>query len=269
MSQNATDPDFNVYTIITRFTTSESRNGEARAVALSNTEIGEVIDAHAVGGSDILLTGGPPEEATALRTGTLGSNTTIQWDSDHVKTVAAQTQNASNVVCFCKGTYIDTPLGAQNISDLRVCYLVHTLDHGAIAIQWIGVSEWRKDQVKYSDRLRPVLAPAGALGPHAPECDLYSSLQHRLLIQPNDLSCDTTKEVFVSAKNLIGHIGIRYSPKNECVKYCHIWLGKHEIIKSNGAYTESFFPGAMALNALGPSQLSALVKTLSGKYAFA
>jgi len=121
LSQNATDPDFNVYTIITRFTTSESRNGEARAVALSNTEIGEVIDAHAVGGSDILLTGGPPEEATALRTGTLGSNTTIQWDSDHVKTVAAQTQNASNVVCFCKGTYIDTPLGAQNISDLRVC----------------------------------------------------------------------------------------------------------------------------------------------------
>ncbi len=47
VSQNATDPDYNVYTIITRFTTSGSRNGESRAVALSNTETGEVIDAYA------------------------------------------------------------------------------------------------------------------------------------------------------------------------------------------------------------------------------
>jgi len=46
-------------------------------------------------------------------------------------------------------------------------------------------------------------------------------------------------------------------------------LGKHEIIKSNGAYTESFFLGAMALNALTPSQRSALAKTLSGNYALA
>jgi len=70
------------------------------------------------------------------------------------------------------------------------------------------VSEWRKDQVKYSDRLRPVLIPAGALGPQAPECDLYVSPQHRLLIQSSDAICDTSEEVFVSAKHLIGHNGI-------------------------------------------------------------
>ena len=55
----------------------------------------------------------------------------------------------------------------------------------------------------------------------------------------------------------------------DCVEYYHIWLGKHEIIKSNGAYTESFFPGAMALNALAQSQRLALAKTLSGNYALA
>ena len=68
-----------------------------------------MIDAYAVGGSNIALTGGPATGKTALRTGTSGSNTTIQWDSDRVKTVAAQTQDASNVVCFCKGSYIETP----------------------------------------------------------------------------------------------------------------------------------------------------------------
>ena len=269
VSQNATDPDYNVYTVIIRFTTSGSRNGESRAVALSNTETGEVIDAYAVGGSNIALTGGPATGTTALRTGTSGSNTTIQWDSDRVKTVAAQTQDASNVVCFCKGSYIETPSGPRNIADLGVGDLVHTLDRGAVAIQWIGVSEWRKDQVKYSDRLRPVLVSAGALGPDVPETDLYVSPQHRLLIQSTDAVCGTTREVFVSAKHLVGHNGIRYSPKNDCVEYYHIWLGKHEIIKSNGAYTESFFPGAMALNALTPSQRSALAKTLCGNYTLA
>ena len=193
---------------MTRITTSGSRNGESRAVALSNTETGEVIDAYAVGGSHIALTGGPAAGTTELRTGTSGSNTTIQWNSDRVKTVAAQTPDASNVVCFCKGNYIETPSGPHNISDLRVGDMVHTLDRGAVAIQWIGVSEWRKDQVNYSDRLRPVLIPAEALGPRAPECNLYVSPQYRLLIQSSDAICDTSEEVFVSAKHLIGHNGI-------------------------------------------------------------
>ena len=269
VSQNATDPDYNVYTIITRFTTSGSRNGESRAVALSNTETGEVIDAYAVGGSNIALTGGPAAGTTALKTGTWGSSKTIQWDSDRVKTVATPTPDASNVVCFCAGTYVETPSGPCNISDLRVGDLVHTLDRGAVAIQWVGVSEWRKDQVKYSDRLRPVLVPAVALGPYVPECDLYVSPQHRLLIQSTDAVCGTNQEVFASAKHLVGHNGIGYSPKNDSVEYYHIWLGKHEIIKSNGAYTESFFPGAMALDALAPPQRSALAKTLSGNYSLA
>ena len=82
------------------------------------------------------------------------------------------------MVCFCKGSYIESPSGPRNIADLGVGDLVHTLDRGAVAIQWIGVSEWRKDQVKYSDRLRPVLVPAGALGPDVPETDLYVSPQH-------------------------------------------------------------------------------------------
>jgi hypothetical protein len=138
-----------------------------------------------------------------------------------------------------------------------------------VAIHWIGTSEWSKDQVKYSDRLRSVLIPAGALGPHAPGTDLYVSPRHLLLIQSADASCYTSEEVFVSAKHLIGHNGIRYSPKNDCVEYYHIWLGKHEIIKSNGAFTESFFPGAMALNSIAPSQRSTLAKTLSGNYVIA
>ena len=68
-----------------------------------------MIDAYAVGGSNIALTGGPATGKTALRTGTSGSNTTIQWDSDRVKTVAAQTQDASNVVCFVKVPILRPP----------------------------------------------------------------------------------------------------------------------------------------------------------------
>lgn len=269
VAQNTTDPDYNVYTILANFSTWRARSGESRAVALSRNDTGEVIDAYCVGGSDLLLTEGPATNVIALRTGIAASSVSKQWDSDRTKFTAAITPNASNVVCFCKDTYLVTPAGPRNIADLKVGDLVHTLDRGAVTIQWIGVSEWRKDQVKYSYRLRPVLVPAGALGPDVPECDLYVSPQHRLLIQSSDAVCGTTQEVFVSAKHLVGHNGIRYSPRNDCVEYYHIWLGKHEIIKSNGAYTESFFPGAMALKALTPSQRSALAKTLSGNYAVA
>lgn len=122
------------------------------------------------------------------------------------------------------------------------------------------MSEWRKDQVKYSDRLRPVLVPAGALGPDVPECDLYVSPQHRLLIQSTDAICGTTQEVFASAKHLVGHNGIAYSPKNDGVEYYHIWLGKHEIIKSNGAYTESFFPEQWHLTHLNRHSVGRLRK---------
>jgi hypothetical protein len=135
VSQNTTNPDYNVYTIITRFTTSRALSGESRAVALSNTETGEVIDVYAVGGSHIALTGGPAAGTTALRTGTSGSNTTIQRNSERVKAVAAQIPDASDVVSFCKGTYIYTPSGSHNISDLRVVDFVHTLDRAAVAIQ--------------------------------------------------------------------------------------------------------------------------------------
>ena len=266
---NTTDPDYNVYTILANFSTWRARNGESRAVALSNNDTGEIIDAYCAGGSDLLLTEGSAAGVTALSTGTAASGGSIQWDSSRTKSVAAITQNEANVVCFCKDTYVDTPEGPRNIADLRVGDLVHTLDRGTVAIQWIGMSEWSKDQVKYSDRLRSVLIPAGALGPHAPATDLYVSPQHLLLIQSADASCYTSEEVFVSAKHLIGHNGIRYSPKNDCVEYYHIWLGKHEIIKSNGAFTESFFPGAMALNSIAPSQRSTLAKTLSGNYVIA
>ena len=109
VSQNATDPNYNVYTIMTRFTTSGSRNGESRAVALSNTETGEVIDAYAVGGSHIALTGGPAAGTTALRTGTSGSNTTIQWNSDRVNTVAAQTQMRQTWFVFVKAPILRPP----------------------------------------------------------------------------------------------------------------------------------------------------------------
>lgn len=104
--QNTTDPDYHVYTIITRFTILGSRNDKSRVVALSDTEIGEVIDAYSVGGSNIALTGGPATGTTALRTVTSGSNTTIQWDSVRVKTVSAQTPDASILICFYKVTYI-------------------------------------------------------------------------------------------------------------------------------------------------------------------
>ena len=72
-----TNPNYTVYTIFPSsgglFTGANARNGEARAVALTNDTSGETLDAYAINGSGITVSEGPASGTSLINAGSAGS----------------------------------------------------------------------------------------------------------------------------------------------------------------------------------------------------
>ena len=102
--------------------------------------------------------------------------------------------------------------------------------------------------------LRPVRIAAGALGPNMPERDLIVSPQHRVLVTarvPKLLFGDD--EVLVAAIHLVGRPGVT-RVEADAVTYLHLMFDRHEIVQSDGLWTESFQPGDRTLAGMDEAQ---------------
>ena len=176
--------------------------------------------------------------------------------------------------CFTPGTLIVTPNGSVPVEDLRVGDRVITRDDGLQKIRWIGRATLSRADLAARPELRPVLVRRGALLDTLPDRDLFVSPNHRLLVT-NDRTAlyFEEREVFVAAKHLCIHAGIAQVDVCE-VTYIHLLFDRHQVVLSNGAWTESFQPGDQTLPGLGEAQRSELLslfpklKTVSGQKAF-
>lgn len=149
------------------------------------------------------------------------------------------TQENVGVVCFTSGTAIRTPHGDVLIDDLNVGDLVTTMDNGPQRIRWIGMRNLNCAELAAAPNLRPILIQKGILGV---ERDLLVSPQHGMLIG-NDLA---------RAKHLVaGNRGIRVANGQHNVSYIHLMFDAHQIVFTENAPSESFYPGPMALSAKG------------------
>ena len=185
----------------------------------------------------------------------LGDNATVNNvdGGDNTDALFTQTTGLSTtsvesttVVCFAKGTHIETPDGARMIQDLRIGDLVNTKDRGARPIRWIHSSNHALGA--RSDPARPILISAEALGPTRPSRDLVVSPQHRILIgghqQLHDLS---TAEVFAHAKSLTTLPGIRYMHGKRNIQWFHFAFDHHDVVVANGCLAESLLLSPMVL----------------------
>ncbi len=168
-----------------------------------------------------------------------GKSGTVQMDDGSTLTFARM----ENIVCFTPGARILTPHGARPIETLSVGDLVLTRDHGLQPIRWIQSST-----VPAVGRLAPIRIRPGVVTGQA--VDLLVSPQHRMLFQGYRAELlFGQSEVLVAAKHLIDQKRVTREEGGE-VTYLHMMFDEHEIIFAEGAPTESFHPGDLAIGAI-------------------
>ncbi|MEX3315604.1 Hint domain-containing protein [Sulfitobacter sp. PS-8MA] len=166
-----------------------------------------------------------------------------------------------NVIpCFTPGTKIATPKGEIRVEDLRVGDRVITRDNGIQTIRWVGAREMTGAEFEMAAHLKPVLIRKGALGHDLPERDMMVSPNHRVLVA-NDKTAlyFEEREVLVAAKHLTGMEGVDVVDVSNTT-YIHVMFDRHEVILSDGTWTESFQPGDMSLAGIGEEQRNEILE---------
>lgn len=160
---------------------------------------------------------------------------------------------ANLVICFANGTLIKTIDGEKPVDQLQVGDKVITRDNGPQPIRWIGRRRFSALDLAKNEKLRPIRIKAAALADNVPEHDLVVSPQHRIFVKSViSERMFETDEILVPAKHLLDLDGVEIAGDLPSVTYFHIMCDDHEIISANGAYAETLYTGAQAVNALSP-----------------
>jgi Ca2+-binding RTX toxin-like protein len=177
------------------------------------------------------------------------------FDAGGTETGTSEFSEIETVIpCFTPGTRIATPKGERRVEDLQVGDRVITRDNGIQEIRWLGRRDMKGTELLRASHLQPVLIREGALGNGLPERDMMVSPNHRVLVANDKTSLYfDEREVLVAAKHLTGLEGVDRIEISS-VSYIHFMFDQHEVVLSDGAWTESFQPGDQTLDGLGNAQ---------------
>jgi hypothetical protein len=163
------------------------------------------------------------------------------------------------IICFTPGTHLRTATGSAAIETLRPGDRVLTRDDGPQEVLWTGRRRMSGARLYAMPALRPVRFRAGAMGIGRPDRDLLVSPRHRMLVRgPAARALFNTEEVLVAAADLVNGHAVAIDTAAREVTYVHVLLERHEVVWANGLATESFHPGAAALDTLDPADRFAL-----------
>ena len=123
-------------------------------------------------------------------------------------------------------------------------------------VLWAGGRRIGLAELRAQPSLRPVLIRRGALGTDRP---LAVSRQHAVLLQGPD-----GRPALARAGQLarLGLGAFRVQEGCREVVWHHLFLPRHALIRANGAWTESLWPGPRGLSALGPRAVREIVAAL-------
>ncbi|MEL6410954.1 MAG: Hint domain-containing protein [Pseudomonadota bacterium] len=172
------------------------------------------------------------------------------------------------VACLTLGAMIDTPEGPRAVEALKTGDLVSTYDNGAQPLDLTLSRHLAQGELRQNPSMRPVRILAGALGQGLPKRDLLVSPQHRFLVRsPVAKRMFGTGEVLISANKLTVLPGVFVDQDIDAVTYIHLVFQTHQIIFAEGAPTESFFPGAFAMEGMPDDLLEELIAIFPGYFA--
>lgn len=156
--------------------------------------------------------------------------------------------------CFAPGTLIATPGGEVPIESLRIGDKVITRDHGIQEIRWTGRRNLAWSDLVARPHLKPVLVKRASLGNGLPDRDLVVSPNHRFLVTNDKTALQfSERAVLAPAKHLLNGAQVQ-SLETDGIDYVHFMCERHEVVLSNGAWTESFQPNDTSLKGLGNAQ---------------
>lgn len=162
------------------------------------------------------------------------------------------------IACFVAGTRILTVEGQRPVEHLVPGDRIMTRDHGLQTLRWIGCRHVDASEVEEFASVRPVRIAKGALGNGMPDRDLLVSPEHRVMISGDKVAeLMGDDEALIAAKYLVGRDGITVEEVEEVIYY-HLMFDDHELVLSEGTWTESFLPGLSAMNGLDVEALNEL-----------
>jgi Ca2+-binding RTX toxin-like protein len=155
------------------------------------------------------------------------------------------------LICFTPGTMIVTDWGERPVEDLASGDLVMTRDNGLQPLRWVGHRKLSRGQLVADPDLQPVRIAKDALRGDGPARSMLVSPQHRVLVTGARAELlFGAEEVLVPAKHLVGQAEVTRVLPEDGVTYIHILFDRHEIVQSDGIWTESFQPAERSLNAM-------------------
>ena len=136
-------------------------------------------------------------------------------------------------------------MGWRAVEALAAGDMVLTGTMGAQPIRWAGAST-----VMAQGDLAPIAITRGTLGN---DHDLVVSAQHAILL--SDWRAELLfgqDEVLVRAKDLLGMDGV-YRQTGGLITYCHVLMDRHHVVRAHGVWSETLYPGTVALEAVSPA----------------
>ena len=176
------------------------------------------------------------------------------FDDTGASTGTMEFHDIERIICFTPGTAIATPKGERLVEELREGDKIITRDNGIQEIRWLGTRTLTGHDLARKPHMRPILIQKGSLGDNLPEHDLLVSPQHRVLMTGDRTQLYfEEREVLAAAKHLTDLAGVD-EVGTLGVTYVHFMFDRHEVVLSNGAWTESFQPGVDSLDGLQQAQ---------------
>jgi Ca2+-binding RTX toxin-like protein len=155
-----------------------------------------------------------------------------------------------NVLCFTAGTSILTADGKKTVETLTIGAQIVTQSGEAKPLISLNIRNLGPDELFSRPKLWPIVIDPGALGTNIPSEQLCVSPQHRILVNSKIAQRMAGEPVLVPAKSLLPLPGISQPEPTKGVTYVHLVFEQHEVVQANGCWSESFFPGDQAMQAL-------------------
>jgi len=141
------------------------------------------------------------------------------------------------------------------ISEIGKGDMVETLHHGSQEVRWVG--SYRRPAI---GDLAPIVIREGVMGNHS---DLRVSPEHLMLLEGWRVELLFGEyQAFVTAKDLVNGDSIYIDEGGE-VEYFHMLFNSPEIVFANGAPSQAFLPGDLAMQSLAEEDCEEIFALLS------